>query len=246
MLGDILGFGGKLIGSFVDSQTASANRQLQERNAANNLATQREFAQSGVRWRVEDAKAAGIHPALALGANLASATPVSLGDLPQSNYASTFGSMGQDLGRAINSTRTAPEREAAMAQSAIQLEGMQLDNDIKRASLASSLQRLKANANPPFPVGEADKAEDRPLLYMGGNKWGTNPNTSNMEEYEKRYGDDGPVSWLAPLMIGWEDIKANYGQPGTWPAKMVNELWRRAKADVRYEYDNARRFFGRR
>lgn len=44
--------------------------------AAADRASQREFAQHGVRWRVADAKAAGVHPLYALGASTPSYSPV--------------------------------------------------------------------------------------------------------------------------------------------------------------------------
>lgn len=71
---------------------------------------QKEFAQSGIRWRVEDAKAAGIHPLYAIGAN----TPTYS---PQAAVGSDFGilSMGQNIGRAIEAKQTARERAEAQA-----------------------------------------------------------------------------------------------------------------------------------
>ena len=62
-------------------------------NFGRNEAMQKEFAQHGVRWRVEDAKAAGIHPLYAMGANLPSATPIQAGDTGRSKR--------EVLGRAI-------------------------------------------------------------------------------------------------------------------------------------------------
>ena len=40
---------------------------------------QREFAQNGIRWKVADAEAAGIHPLAALGAQTTPYQPVSIG-----------------------------------------------------------------------------------------------------------------------------------------------------------------------
>ena len=42
-----------------------------------NAALQREFAQNGIRWKVADAEAAGIHPLYALGAQTSPASPLS-------------------------------------------------------------------------------------------------------------------------------------------------------------------------
>ena len=44
--------------------------------ADKNIKYQKQFAQHGIRWKVEDAKAAGLHPLYALGANTHSFTPV--------------------------------------------------------------------------------------------------------------------------------------------------------------------------
>lgn len=67
--------GANLVGGLIG---ASESRRAAERNA--NL--QREFAQHGVRWRVQDAQAAGIHPLAALGMSPTEATPVHVGANP--------------------------------------------------------------------------------------------------------------------------------------------------------------------
>lgn len=56
---------------------------------------QREFAQHGIRWRVEDAKAAGLHPLAAIGAAGASYSPVITG------IGSSIGAAGQALGEGV-------------------------------------------------------------------------------------------------------------------------------------------------
>ena len=40
-----------------------------------NYKAQKQFAQNSIRWKVKDAKFAGIHPLFAMGANPASFTP---------------------------------------------------------------------------------------------------------------------------------------------------------------------------
>lgn len=84
-------------------------------------ALQREFAQNGIRWRVEDAKAAGLHPLAAIGAAGASYSPVVTAGGGQyqvdqgrpdrgGDIGSSLANMGQGLGRAMLATQTPQER----------------------------------------------------------------------------------------------------------------------------------------
>lgn len=75
-------------------------------------AIQREFAQSGIRWKVADAKAAGLHPLYALGGSTALYSPppitTGLGD--------ALSSMGQNLSRSVQAQESELEREVRLAQ----------------------------------------------------------------------------------------------------------------------------------
>lgn len=136
--GGILGgfFGGDDSGN---DRTEFANQQMERQ-----LAAQREFAQNGIRWRVEDAKAAGIHPLFALGASLPSASPVTVFDGgTESNMSAQ---MGQDIGRAIDSMRTPEERVGARLE-ALQLERAELENEFLR----SRIRNIDAQNGPPMP-----------------------------------------------------------------------------------------------
>lgn len=68
---------------------------------------QKEFAENGIRWKVEDAKAAGIHPIYAIGANTATYSP-------QAAVGDDFGisEAGQNIARSIEAKQTAEERKA--------------------------------------------------------------------------------------------------------------------------------------
>lgn len=72
---------------------------------------QREFAQMGIRWRVEDAEAAGVHPLFALGAQPAQYTPVHYNP-PQASgrHGADLAAMGQNIARAVAAQETADER----------------------------------------------------------------------------------------------------------------------------------------
>lgn len=110
-----------------------------------NLAAQKEFAQHGIRWKVEDAKAAGIHPLYALGANTVSFSPSFVGD---SGLASGVAAAGQDIARAVDSTRTEDERIEARLD-ALKVRNAELQNDL----LATQIAKMQA-PNPPFPGSE--------------------------------------------------------------------------------------------
>lgn len=121
VVGDIIGAGASLLGGSLDNSNARGQWQ-QEYNA------QKEFAQNGIRWKVADAKAAGIHPLFALGAQTASYSPQAVS---HTNYAKTLGEMGQNIGRAISAKQTPEERHL----SDLQREGLELDNEYKRANI---------------------------------------------------------------------------------------------------------------
>lgn len=192
MLGSLISAGANLIGGLLGRDSARDQQAAQERMAQQNIALQREFAQQGIRWRVEDARAAGIHPAFAMGANTTSFSPVSIGSVadPLPNAVARAGS---DIGRAVNATRTQPEREAAMSMTQLQLEGLRLDNDIKRASIASAVQRIQQQANPPLPAPTD--------LVLGGERMKANPAWSDASKVQDRWGE--PAEWLyAPFVMG--------------------------------------------
>lgn len=111
---------------------------------------QKEFAQNGIQWKVEDAKKAGIHPLAALGAQTHSFSPVSVGD-----PASSLSNVGQNLDRAIDSTSDQTTRVASYdtALRKLQLERGTLENDILRQQLASSIAlRTQAGRSPGIPT----------------------------------------------------------------------------------------------
>lgn len=166
MLGAIIGAAASLAGNLFKSNQDSKNaadqnahnaRIAAEQNALarENMAQQKEFAQHGVRWKVADAQAAGLHPLAALGAqtnsfsNVVGASPYEL-----KTSSTDFGSFGQDIGRAIDSGSTQSERQdrmgTAIARTAqlFSLEKLNLENEM----LKSSIAKERATTPPPFPM----------------------------------------------------------------------------------------------
>lgn len=141
MFGDILGFAGDLIGGIFGSNSqADANAANRDINAQN-VQLQKDFAQQGLRWRAEDAKAAGLHPMAALGAQLPSFSPSSIHMEPVDGLSSRLGSMGQNVGRAIDATRTQPERSTARME-ALSLDRAELENELLRSQIAQTRSQI--------------------------------------------------------------------------------------------------------
>lgn len=201
-------FAGNLVSAGVNWFQGNENRKSQEAIAAQNIAAQREFAQMGIRWKVADAQAAGLHPLAALGASTNSFAPVSVGS-------TDYGSMGQDIGRAIASMKPADERAEEVAKKAqdLTLEKGALENDLLR----SQIRRLNSTGTGPglpkignksqveeivgktvsagAPV-KADKIEqkkeDYPATEIGrpfGYPLKHNPYFGDGQSFEDRYGD---------------------------------------------------------
>lgn len=248
MIGPLISAGASLAGGLMNKASAKDAAAKTEHNLALNRQMQEEFAKKGIRWRVADAKAAGIHPLYALGANVSSYTPSSAAFASDNSMGNALASAGQDVGRAINATRTAPERADAFTKSmaAIQLESAGLDVEIKKATLASSLQRLQANANPPIPtmgpfnVPEANKSEERQPLMLDGRRIHTSAGTSPAKAVEDQLGDDifSPgFLWNVPSMA-----EANFGPPATWPMSMVRAVAGMIKDSLMTDVDAGKRF----
>lgn len=132
---------------------ARENNAVQKEIAQQNIANQREFAQQGIRWKVEDAQAAGLHPLAALGAQVSSFSPISVGtsaaDIKPA--ALNMPDMGQNISRAMSATRTGTEKvDAYTAQlQALQLERGSLENTLLKSQILRNTQ--PAAAQPNFP-----------------------------------------------------------------------------------------------
>lgn len=93
MIGSILKGAGavtKIAGGIMGMIDAKKQRKLQR----SQMDMQREFAQHGIRWKVDDARAAGLHPLAALGAQTSSYYPVRVGE---TSPESSLDTMGQGL-----------------------------------------------------------------------------------------------------------------------------------------------------
>lgn len=157
----ILSAVGSLAGAFFDRRedrhAAHDARVFASEQSAQSLAAQREFAQHGIRWRVEDAKAAGLHPLYATGAMGASYTPGTVvgGGGSGSNR---FQQAGQDISRAVQAQQT-PEERALHAATLKTMEAAAA-RDFAQASYWTSEAARKgqsAGVAAAFPVRDASR-----------------------------------------------------------------------------------------
>lgn len=175
----IIGAGASLLGGLMGKDSA-------EDAAKKNAALQREFAQNSIQWKAADAKKAGIHPVYAMGAPTYTPSSVHTGD---NSIGAAMASAGQDIGRAIDVTRTAPQKLDAYARTAqaLELERASLGNDLLRAQIAETTSRVSA---PPFP-----SAVD-PYMIPGQPSSGVN--TKALERIASAHGaphaEAGPVT----------------------------------------------------
>lgn len=111
-LGSIVSAVGSIAGGILGANSA-------QNVAGMNYEAQKEFAQNGIRWKVEDAKRAGIHPLYALGASTQGYSPTAgyTGDYGISDAAAH---LGQGYERAQQAKMTKEERDKQDVRDAIQ------------------------------------------------------------------------------------------------------------------------------
>lgn len=119
-LGAVAGsIGGTLLSA--EAQRAAASKEYDR---------QKEFAQTGIQWRVRDAEAAGLHPLFALGANVPTYSPGQWVD-------PGFRQMGQDVGAAVSRAVDQDARHARQLQ--LDVLGSQVDLNSAHADYYRSL-----------------------------------------------------------------------------------------------------------
>lgn len=241
--------GANILGGIFGRKGAEDQNRIAQQTAERNIALQKEFAQSGIQWKVADAKAAGIHPLYALGASTQSFAPVSVGTVNEgAPMADMAKNLGQDLSRAAYATQTGSQRALAGEITAIQMDGLKLDNEIKRAELASKIQRLKQQTGPampgtvgdtgpvsPFTVGE-DKPEANPPMMIGGQRVPADHGWSPAKVASDRWGDESFATNMYGNLRALRDLYHLYGVPA-WDGMMA-----RRNADHKAMQEWSRKF----
>lgn len=153
-----------IVGGGLDYLGAERDRDAARRANAENIAAQREFAQMGIRWRVEDARAAGLHPLAALGASGPGFSPSFQMASDGDKYRAVGGAlreMGQNLGRAAQVGMTDEERALKRTTDMLTLQRMQLENELLRSQKTA----IDRQALPP----PAQRVVTKPVEVMASN-----------------------------------------------------------------------------
>lgn len=232
-IGSAIGAAGSLLGGSI----AAGNS---EKVAQMNIDAQREFAQNGIRWKVDDAKKAGIHPLYALGASTQGFSPVSGygGDYGISDAAAN---LGQGFARAQQAKMTKEERDKQEVRDAIQdmaaLEDLRqkkrmndaqirlADSEIFRNFALSTSALRKTGLPPAMPSsggvidGQGDSKSNIPGSVVAGgvdapfNKyaWTVNPEGVLELQPSQDYAQAYEDKWLLEW-IPWVNafLKENY------------------------------------
>lgn len=204
MLGALISGASSLIGGLLGR--SSAEKQ-QERN----IALQKEFAQSGIQWKVEDAKKAGIHPLYAMGASTHSFTPQSIFNDPLGTGISEAGS---SIGRAVSSTMSGEQRGASKVLEQLAIERAGLQNDQLRLDLLASRDKLltQAGTGKPVPTGvvpQESSVDANPRVFIADKEIQMDPGYSPGQTYENAWSDIGMVP-AARKMVA--DLERTYGK----------------------------------
>jgi len=139
MIGEIAAAGAGLIGKGIDAATSYYG-------AEKAWDRQKKVLQNQIQWKVQDAVKAGLHPLAGLGVN-----PASVGG----QWAGTdFGSMGQDIGRAVEAVAS-PKDKSASALMQLSVERGNLENELLRTQIASQRMRLAQQGTIGVPGGGA-------------------------------------------------------------------------------------------
>lgn len=221
------GLGGGLVsgafdiaGGLLSSHSASKAQQREYER-------QKEFAQNGIRWKVEDAKAAGIHPLYAIGASGATYTP-------QASSGTDYGlhDMGQSISGAIESRMTARERER---QQLVREESDSLDLRHKRLLNRKLEQEIHfaeheflwsqnstvAQRNRSIPPTPTQKPAYIDLVDKAGNVVDTVPSSENMRRmspeanvlaiYDWWFKPKKELGGYTPFQLWLNKYKKNFG-----------------------------------
>lgn len=138
--------GASLFGGLLGKSSEDSSNRINAEQAELDRAYQKEFAQMGIKWRVDDAQSAGVHPLYALGANIPTYSPTRNINTPSTSLAKGFSTAGQNISRAVAATQTAQQRQLGELQiERATLENIDLSNKIGRSQIGPSFPSSAPN-----------------------------------------------------------------------------------------------------
>lgn len=231
MIGEIISGIGSVVGGLIGADASKKNNAAElawaREQQARNEALQREFAQTGIRWKVDDAKAAGIHPLYALGAQTTSFQPSTVGvDLESGSLGNAVADAGQSFGRAAEAAMTRQERAVAGAQTALSLEKAKLENDLLRTEIDSKRRAMIGPAMPALgddgvvPGTNVPIPKPRPLgSTQTAFEWGPfrmthhpNPGELTQDQLEKDLGEPADMYGLLKVLRNFDTAIRSYDE----------------------------------
>lgn len=137
-----MSIGGNLFSAREGKKARRFQRKEADRLGNIEYARQKEFAQMGIRWKVEDAKAAGLHPLYALGAMPANYSPAQIQSVGggSSGIGESMAEAGQSISRAMMATQTNDEKRMAQMAMEAHIANM-AESDMRRQVLESERDR---------------------------------------------------------------------------------------------------------
>ncbi|UDN67561.1 DNA pilot protein [robinz microvirus RP_45] len=175
MLGELIKAGASIAGGLIGASNAKRQEKVQ-----------REFAQNSIQWRAADAEKAGISKVFAMGAPTVSYSPQSVGDYGISDAGKALSTAIPGQGGPGSTTGGKLSGISSEIQAA-QLDGLKIDNAIKRAELASKISIATQPGAAHVmdrdviqgPEGLKLQKQQEPAGYGSGNKsFGVSPEVS--------------------------------------------------------------------
>lgn len=175
IVGAVAGGVGNYFAAKDAQKQANKNQRRAEQHELNILKNQ-------VSWRVDDAMRAGLHPLAALGMN-----PASTGVGAAGAFQADYGSMGADLGRAIDSVAD-PKDKVAAAATQLMFEKTALENEYTKTQVANQRLRNMQMAGPGVPGGSTNPADEYFAVPGTDIKWKVH-NPRAADTAESHYGE---------------------------------------------------------
>lgn len=207
----IIGAAATIGGSIIASRSAAKSQEkTNEANIAQQVLDreyQKEFAQSGIQWRVKDAQDAGVHPLYSLGASIPTFSPVSQNQVAPPGIRTGIGKAGQDISRAVAATSTEAQRYTSSRMAELAVQRGQLENE----NLRLQNRRLTAQVGPAFPApsasagliidGQGDSSRIKDLAQMR-----TTPHPDQMHSEPGAITD---VGWAKTASGGYAPVPSD-------------------------------------